>query len=229
LSLLWDLQPGRVVQRYTPNDLSDVARPMSRMVIERHNGLFVTQLKLDRNGAFQILTSVSKATHATAGDYLDNAWVSSSGVLILTHGYFLIDKEIKKDAVKSLETSYDLLKWSSMLLRLCNDLGTSSAEIESGKTATTISCYMHENDVSEEVARGYVKLLIDEAWSKLTKARVAYSSEFKDPFFDMAINLARASHCAYQYGDGHGAPDDRVKDLVMSVLIDPITHLDFKE
>nr|GEZ81166.1 (E)-beta-ocimene synthase, chloroplastic-like [Tanacetum cinerariifolium] len=140
----------------------------------------------------------AKWTHSkcmpTLRDYLDNAWVSGSGVVILTHGYFLINKEIKKDAVKSLETSYDLLKWSSMLLRLCNDLGTSSAEIERGKTANTISCYMHENDVSEEVARGYVKLLIDEAWSKLTKARVAYSSEFKDPFFDMAINLARISH-----------------------------------
>nr|GEX86931.1 (E)-beta-ocimene synthase, chloroplastic-like [Tanacetum cinerariifolium] len=122
-------------------------------------------------------------------------------------------------------------KWthSKCMPTLRDYLDNAWAEIESGKTATTISCYMHENDVSEEVARGYVKLLIDEAWSKLIKARVAYSSEFKDPFFDMAINLARASHCAYQYGDGHGAPDDRIKDLVMSVLIDPITHLDFKE
>ena len=39
----------------------------------------------------------------------------------------------------------------------------------------------------------------------------------------MAINLARTTHCAYQYGDGHGAPDDRVKDHVLSVIIEPIT------
>ncbi|KAI3723529.1 hypothetical protein L2E82_35167 [Cichorium intybus] len=122
----------------------------------------------------------------------------------------------------SLEKYNDLLKWSSMIFRLCNDLATSSDEIERGETSNAISCYMHETSVCEEVAREYVNLLIDEAWSKLIKARVTCSQESTDPFLDMGINLARMSHCMYQYGDGHGAPDSRAKDRVRLVIIDPI-------
>ncbi|KAJ0534361.1 putative (E)-beta-ocimene synthase [Helianthus annuus] len=162
----------------------------------------------------------------TFDDYLDNAWRSVSGVVIVTHGYFLINHEIKKDVVESLEKYHDLMKWSSMVFRLYNDLATSSNEIERGKTVNAISCYMHENGVCEEVARAYITTLIDEAWSKLVKVHVACSQELANPFIDMAINLARISHCTYQYGDGHGAPDSRAKDRVLSVIIEPIA---FKE
>ncbi|KAM0033874.1 putative (E)-beta-ocimene synthase [Helianthus debilis subsp. tardiflorus] len=162
----------------------------------------------------------------TFDDYLDNTGRSVSGVVIVTHGYFLINHEIKKDMVESLEKYHDLMKWSSMVFQLYNDLATSSNEIERGKTVNAISCYMHENGVCEEVARAYITTLIDEAWSKLVKLHVACSQELANPFIDMAINLARISHCTYQYGDGHGAPDSRAKDRVLSVIIEPIA---FKE
>ncbi|KAK1432622.1 hypothetical protein QVD17_09520 [Tagetes erecta] len=157
----------------------------------------------------------------TLEDYLDNAWLSSSGVVILTHGYFLINQElIKKDVTESLEKYYDLMKWSSMVFRLYNDLATSPDEIERGKTVNAISCYMHEKGVCEEVGRAYITTLIDEAWMKLIKLHCC--QELPNPFTEMAINLARISCCTYQYGDGHGAPDARAKDRVLSVIIEPI-------
>ena len=81
---------------------------------------------------------------------------------------------------------------------------------------------MNENGVCEEVAREHIKMLIDEAWRKMMKARMDCCKKYQDPFIDMAINLARISHCTYQYGDGHGAPDARAKDRVLSVIIEPI-------
>ncbi|KAL7606076.1 hypothetical protein Lser_V15G19528 [Lactuca serriola] len=158
----------------------------------------------------------------TLQEYMDNAWRSVSGVVILNHGYFLINQEFKKDIVENMEKYNDLLKWSSIIFRLCNDLGTSSDEIARGKTANAISCYMHENSVCEEVSREYIKTLIDKAWREMIKARVACFQESTDTFIDMAINLARISQCVYQYGDGHGAPDVRAKERVLSVIIEPI-------
>ncbi|CAI9282417.1 unnamed protein product [Lactuca saligna] len=158
----------------------------------------------------------------TLQEYMDNAWRSVSGVVILTHGYFLINKEFKKDIVENMEKYNDLLKWSSIVFRLCNDLGTSSDEIARGKTANAISCYMHESGVCEKVARTYIKTLIDQAWREMIKARVACSQELTDPFIDMAINLSRISHCVYQHGDGHGAPDARAKERVLYVILDSI-------
>ncbi|KAI3824751.1 hypothetical protein L1987_06222 [Smallanthus sonchifolius] len=98
-----------------------------------------------------------------------------------------------------------------------------SDEMDRGKSVNAISCYMHEHDVSEEVASEYIKTLIDKAWMKMIKARVLCSEDFADdPFIDMAINLARISHCTYQYGDGYGAPDARAKDRVLSVIFEPV-------
>ncbi|GKB42966.1 (E)-beta-ocimene synthase, chloroplastic-like protein, partial [Tanacetum coccineum] len=76
--------------------------------------------------------------------------------------------------------------------------GYQEDETERGKTANSITCYMHDTGLSEEVARGYIKVLIDEAWRKLIKARVDCSQESADPIIDMAINLARISTCTYQ-------------------------------
>ncbi|KAJ0500361.1 putative (E)-beta-ocimene synthase [Helianthus annuus] len=159
----------------------------------------------------------------TLEDYLDNAWRSVSGVVILTHGYFLMNQDAKKDVTKSSMGKFDnLIKWSSMIFRLYNDLATSSDEMDRGKSVNAISCYMQEHDVCEQVARKYIKSLIDKAWKKMIEARVACPDDSKDPFIDMAINLARISHCTYQYGDGHGAPDARSKDRVLSVIFEPI-------
>nr|XP_043615772.1 (E)-beta-ocimene synthase, chloroplastic-like [Erigeron canadensis] len=156
-------------------------------------------------------------------EYLDNGWRSVSGVVLLTHGYFLINHENKTYAVESLEKYYDLMKWSSVVFRLCNDLATSSEEMERGETANAISCYRRESGVCEDVARKYINNLIDEAWRNLTKAQVVLGKDSADhPLVNMAINLARVSHCTYQYGDGHGAPDAKAKDRVLSVIIEPI-------
>ncbi|MFS7898010.1 putative (E)-beta-ocimene synthase [Helianthus anomalus] len=55
----------------------------------------------------------------TLEDYLDNAWRSASGVLILTHGYYLsMNQDVKTDATKSFEKCHDLFKWSSMIFRI---------------------------------------------------------------------------------------------------------------
>ncbi|GJU41549.1 (E)-beta-ocimene synthase, chloroplastic-like protein [Tanacetum coccineum] len=66
----------------------------------------------------------------------------------------VLQKVIKKEERVFLEEHHDLLKWSSMVFPLCNELATSSDETERGKTAKSITCYMHDTGLCEEVARG---------------------------------------------------------------------------
>ena len=58
-------------------------------------------------------------------DYLNNGWVSVSGVVILTHAYFLLHHSITEEALESLDSCHSLLRNPSIVFRLCNDLGTS--------------------------------------------------------------------------------------------------------
>ncbi|XP_027908693.1 tricyclene synthase EBOS, chloroplastic-like [Vigna unguiculata] len=154
-------------------------------------------------------------------DYLSNAWVSVSGIVILTHAYFLLNHNITKEALESLHNYHSLLQKSSIIFRLCNDLGTSKAELERGEAANSIVCYMRENGSSEEGAYKHIHSLLNETWKKMNKDRVS-ESPFPKAFVETAMNLGRISQCTYQYGDGHGAPDSTAKSRIRSLIIEPI-------
>nr|KYP50335.1 hypothetical protein KK1_027914 [Cajanus cajan] len=154
-------------------------------------------------------------------EYLNNAWVSVSGVVILTHAYFLLNHSITKEALESLDNYHSLLQTPSTIFRLCNDLGTSKAELERGEAASSIVCYMRESGASEEGAYKNIHNLLNETWKKMNKDGIKHSP-FPKPFVETAMNLARISQCTYQYGDAHGAPDNTAKNRVRSLIIEPI-------
>ncbi|CAL5391314.1 unnamed protein product [Camellia sinensis] len=146
--------------------------------------------------------------------YLENAWRSVSGVVILVHAYFLMTKTITKEALDSLQAYHSLLECSSIIFRLTNDLGTSKlckmrstrmvlqqvAELERGESANSILCHMKENGVSEQFARKHISNFIDETWKKMNKDQVIHYP-FEKSFVETTINLARISQCTYQHED----------------------------
>nr|AMB57287.1 plastid terpene synthase [Osmanthus fragrans] len=154
-------------------------------------------------------------------EYLSMGWLSSSGPLLLVHAYFLMNKNITNEEIECFNDYPALLRYPSTIFRLCNDLSSSKAEIERGETANAISCYMQENGVSEEVARGYIRSLIDDNWKMMNKELVS-NSLFSNSFIEIAINLARISQCHYQYGNAHSDPNDITRNRVLSVIIEPI-------
>ena len=68
-----------------------------------------------------------------------------------------------------------------------------------------------------------LKSLISTTWKKLNEERVA-SSPFCQTFIEIAVNLARMGPFIYQYGDGFGIADQKTKDSILSLLIQPIPH-----
>ncbi|XVE49794.1 hypothetical protein DITRI_Ditri01bG0110300 [Diplodiscus trichospermus] len=153
-------------------------------------------------------------------EYLENAWMSASGPLLLVHAYFLLGHGIKREELQCLEKYHNLLRWSSLIFRFCNDIVGSKAEIERGDISG-ILCYMRETGLSEETAREHISNLIEEAWKKLNKDGIE-GSPFDKVFVEIAFNVARSAHCHYQNGDGHGAPDERARSRLTSLLIEPI-------
>jgi hypothetical protein len=62
----------------------------------------------------------------TLQEYLDNAWLSISGQVILGHAFFLVTNQLTEEAVRCCMEYPDLIRHSSTILRLADDLGTSS-------------------------------------------------------------------------------------------------------
>ncbi|CAK7349935.1 unnamed protein product [Dovyalis caffra] len=157
----------------------------------------------------------------TLKEYLGNAWMSISTPLVLGHAFFFITNPITEEASKCIMEYPDIIRYSSLIFRLANDLGTSSDEIARGDVPKSIQCYMHETGATEEEAREHMGYLINETWKKINRERFA-EYPFSQTFMDIPINLGRSALFFYQYGDGYAIQDGETKDRLTSIFVQPI-------
>ncbi|KAF8037222.1 hypothetical protein BT93_B0205 [Corymbia citriodora subsp. variegata] len=129
----------------------------------------------------------------TLEEYLNNAWTSSSGPLLMSHAYFFVGHMKLEDAADFLERNKDLIYNVSMIIPLCNDLGTSKAEIDRGDAPSSVVCYMREAN-----------------------------TPLLRPYIDVTVNAARAAHMLYQFGDGFSIQDGNFGQRILSTVIEPL-------
>ncbi|KAK4399003.1 Trans-alpha-bergamotene synthase [Sesamum angolense] len=148
-------------------------------------------------------------------EYLNTAWVSISGPVLLFHAYFCITNPINKGELQSLEKYPGIIHWPSMVLRLTDDLGTTSGEIRKGDVPKSIQCYMHETGCSEEDAR------------KIALCMYQFGDGFGIPHHETKKNLVSlmlspflchkswntATDFTSRHGSTHKAPDFRHPSL----------------
>ncbi|KAG6650097.1 hypothetical protein CIPAW_06G019500 [Carya illinoinensis] len=158
---------------------------------------------------------------ANLQEYLENAWISIAAPVALVHAYIFVTNPMTEEALDCLEEYPNIIRWSSMILRLADDLGTSKDELKRGDVSKSIQCYMKETGASEEDAREYISPLISATWKKMNEERIS-NSPFSKMYLEVIMNLARMAQCTYQHGDGHGVQDCDNKDHVLSLLIHPI-------
>ncbi|GMI68656.1 terpene synthase 10 [Hibiscus trionum] len=144
------------------------------------------------------------------------------------HSSLFVTNQINKKELEFLESYPEFLYWSALIVRLQDDLGTSSEELKRGDVAKSIQCYMHENGVSEEAARRHIKNVVREAWKMLNVQRLrGGASPLSQAVSGSLLNLVRGAHCFYQHGDGHGSQNHLTKHHALSLLFDPIPLYNF--
>ncbi|KAK9211500.1 hypothetical protein WN943_000877 [Citrus x changshan-huyou] len=130
---------------------------------------------------------------------------------------------ITTEDLEFVEDYPNIIRWSSIILRLADDLGKSSDELKRGDVHKSIQCYMHEAGVSEREAREHIHDLIAQTWMKMNRDRFGNPHFVSDVFVGIAMNLARMSQCMYQFGEGHRhGVQEITKARVLSLIIDPI-------
>lgn len=158
----------------------------------------------------------------TVAEYLRNAWTSVGGPAAMTHAFFL------QEYSKSTSQLHDFLNlnqgsviyWSSLLLRLCDDLGTSMNESSRGDVPKIVGCYTSAEGLSEVAAKERVKGLIEDSWRNLNKE--CARSKLPKSMVLMAIDMARAAHCIFQNGDGIGESKGLTREHLISLFVNPI-------
>ncbi|EOY24797.1 Myrcene synthase, chloroplastic, putative [Theobroma cacao] len=134
----------------------------------------------------------------TLQEYIDNAWISISGPVVLSHAFVLTNLKTK-ECLESFKEYSNIIYYSCMICRLVNDLGTSLIQ----------------------EARRHIWKLIDATWRRMNEERIA-DSLFPRPFIQIAVNLARTAQFMYQHHDGYGVEDGETKERVLSLFVNPI-------
>nr|QWQ79602.1 TPS44 [Juglans sigillata] len=142
-------------------------------------------------------------------EYLECAWIIVTIPNILVH------------SLDSLEEYLDIIRLPSFIVRLADDLETSTDELKRGDNPKSIQCYMNDTGASEEEACQYMRFLISATWKTINGECIA-SSPFSKTFNEITMNIARVSQFMYQHGDGHGVGDSETKDRVQALFIHPI-------
>ncbi|KMS95949.1 hypothetical protein BVRB_003570 [Beta vulgaris subsp. vulgaris] len=228
-----------VVERWDINAIDDLPDYMRLTFLALYNYVNETGYEILKQKGHNCIPSLKKAWKdmckaflvevkwchnsqiPTFEDYINNGWVSVSGSVILTHAYFMVSLDITPEALDCLNNNHDILRLPSIVFRLSNDLATFEAETERGETTNALSCYVKQTGVSLEDARKHMRKLIHKCWKKLNKIQVKNETPFSIDFIENAMNLARTSQWAYQYGDAHGSPE-LIKKQILSMLVDPL-------
>ncbi|KAL9668852.1 hypothetical protein QQ045_006392 [Rhodiola kirilowii] len=154
-------------------------------------------------------------------EYMSNAWISVGVPFAFLHVHLFDTSLLLEKQLQYLEINPDILKWSCIIFRLCDDLGTSSTEMMRGDTPKAIQCYMNDTGASEEAACGHIKTLVTEGWKKLNGS-VMEERILSAAGVERLLNFVRGAHCFYQHGDGYGNQDGETKRLMSQLLFDPI-------
>lgn len=210
LHALYDMTNETALQIQNDNGWDSVLPQIKKVWTDFCNALLVEATWYNKNNT------------PSLQEYLDNGWISSSGPLLALHTFlFVTHPTLTVDLNCYLESSQDLVYYVSLIIRLCNDKGTSAAEHERGDAPSSILCFMREKNVSEEVAREHIEDLITNTWKKIN-TQCIIQSPLLLPFVKCMMNITRVVHFIYHQGDGLGVPDRETREHVMSLLIKPL-------
>lgn len=142
----------------------------------------------------------------------------------MVHAYLLSNRQIPYDLADCLELDQgrNFIHHSSLFVRICNDLRTSSVEMERGDIIKSVQCYMEEASESQVNAEEYIRrIFLREVWMKLNGE--CQESQLPKEFVSIVMNMARAAKCIYQYGDSIGTSKGVMRDRIISLFFKAIS------
>ncbi|OIW09229.1 hypothetical protein TanjilG_11367 [Lupinus angustifolius] len=160
----------------------------------------------------------NKGYMPTFREYLNNGVISAGSYMAMVHATFLIGDGNSKENISMMKPYPRLFSCSGEILRLWDDLGTSTEEQERGDNACSIQCHMRENNISDEnEARKHIREFIGKLWQELNG--IAMNTNLPWSIVKASLNMARTAQVIYQHGDDKSTYS--VDEYVQTLLFTP--------
>ncbi|KAK7251354.1 hypothetical protein RIF29_34467 [Crotalaria pallida] len=220
----WDLDAMEQLPEYMKicyMALYNTTHEIAYKIQKEHGHTVVAHLKRTWIDIFEAFLKEAKWYNQgympTFKEYLNNGVISAGSYMAMVHATFLIGESFSKETMSMMKPYPRLFSCSGEILRLWDDLGTSSEEQERGDNACSIQCHMKENNISDEIeSRKHIRQLIGKLWLELNG--LAMNTTLPLSVVKASLNMSRTAQVIYQHGDDKSTytVDDYVQSLLFT-------------
>ncbi|PIA51621.1 hypothetical protein AQUCO_01100462v1 [Aquilegia coerulea] len=128
----------------------------------------------------------------------------------------------KKEVFDWIASKPKIIRCCYLIVRLCDDIGTFKVEQERGIILSTVTSCMKDNDISESEAVQKLQKRARSLWKDMNE-ECCKSNPVPMSVLKIILNFTRDAELYYAEGvDGYTNSNGRTKDIVASLLVDPI-------
>ncbi|KAG1363419.1 alpha-humulene synthase [Cocos nucifera] len=155
-------------------------------------------------------------------EYLHVSMISV-GIAVLSCASFVgMGEEATKEAFDWVTSHPRIIKVTSSIFRLLNDVASNEFEQERNHVSSAVQCYMKEHSTSVQEACEQLLGMIEEEWKILNNECLNMTAIPKSLIMPI-INLARTIETMYRKSDSYTHASTTMKDRITSLLVEPIS------
>ncbi|KAJ6837876.1 (-)-germacrene D synthase-like [Iris pallida] len=154
-------------------------------------------------------------------EYLNVSLVTAGYPLLISASLCIMAKDLSKDTLDWLLSVPKIVKASSMLLRLVDDLFSSEFEQQRKHLDSSLQIYMRDEGITEQEAVAKLKSMVDKAWKDINKEWLS-SLPSRKHLNLLALNYNRMAEVIYKHEDSYTNPDGHMKENITLLLVHPM-------
>ncbi|XP_060671920.1 (-)-germacrene D synthase-like isoform X2 [Ziziphus jujuba] len=155
-------------------------------------------------------------------EYMHVALVTSGHGMLAATSFAGMGDEVTKHSFDWLISKPTIERASSLVCRLMDDVVSHKFEQKRGHVASAVECYMKQFGATEEEAVNEFRKQVSDAWKDINE-ECLYPTSVPMPLLVRIVNLARVIDVVYKDEDGYTHASIVLKELVASMLINPVS------
>ncbi|XP_040361608.1 (-)-germacrene D synthase isoform X2 [Rosa chinensis] len=157
----------------------------------------------------------------TMDEYMEVALVTSGYPMLATTSFVLMGDIVTKDSFEWIFSETKIVKASSVVCRLMDDIVSRKFEQKRGHVASAVECYMKQYGATEEQTIIEFRKQVSDAWKDINE-ECLHPTPLDMPLLMRVLNLTRVIDVLYKHEDCYTHAGTILKDFVTSLLIEPV-------
>ncbi|KAL6313952.1 hypothetical protein AAG906_011682 [Vitis piasezkii] len=157
----------------------------------------------------------------TLDEYMSNALVSSGYSMLMTTSFVGMGDIATKEAFDWVFSDPKMVRASSVICRLMDDIVSHEFEQKRGHVASAVECYMKQHGVCKQEAYDELNKQVVNGWKDMNEECLK-PTQVPMPLLTRVLNFSRVIDILYKDEDQYTLVGKLMKDLIASILIDPV-------